>query len=131
MLRLKSFLLALTSLCAFSTLAADTASISQQQLLSLMNAPKSEAFVVLDVRTEEEFNQGHIDGAINISHKDIENKLASLSQYKHTTVVVHCRSGHRAGIAEAILQKNGFSRLRHLDGDMNGWLEANLPTVTK
>ena len=131
MLRLKTFLLALTSLFTLSTLAADTITISQTQLLSLMEAPKSEAFIVLDVRSEKEFNEGHIKGAINISHKDIENKLASIAKYKDATVVVHCRSGRRAGLAETILAKNGFSRLRHLSGDMNGWVEANLPTTTK
>lgn len=131
MLKLKTLLVALITYCSFSATAADTIMMSQQQLLSLMAAPKSEAFVVLDVRSEKEFNQGHIKGAVNVSHDDVENKLASLSKYKDATVIVHCRSGRRAGVAEEILAKNGFGKLRHLNGDMNGWLSNDLPVVTK
>ena len=86
--------------------------------------------VVLDVRTAEEYNTGHVNGAINFSHNTVADKLNLLSQYKDSTVVVYCRSGHRAGIAGNILAKNGFKDLRHLTGDMNGWLEAELPVAT-
>jgi len=131
MLRSKLLLLVATSLLSISTLAADTVKMSQQQLLSLMNAPSSPEFVVLDVRTKKEFDQGHIAGAINISHDKIQENLAKLARYKDKTVVVHCRSGRRAGVAEEILANSGFNKLRHLDGDMNGWNSANLPTVSK
>lgn len=109
--------------------AGDISNISQQQLLSLQHAAKAPAYIVLDVRSAEEFKAGHIQGALNISHNNIEQHLAKLAGYKDKTVIVHCRSGRRAQIAEEILQENGFTQLKHLTGDYNGWHEANLPLV--
>lgn len=130
MLKINALLTLFIVLFSGQLLAADTMKISQQQLLSLLDAPSKQEVVVLDVRSKEEFAQGHIKGAINVSHDKISENLASLNQYKDKMLVVYCRSGRRAGIAEAILTNNGFSQLRHLDGDMNGWQKANLPTVS-
>ncbi len=110
---------------------AQTPSMSQAQLLSLLNAPKSVELLVLDVRSPEEFSDAHIAGAINISYDQLAQQYQQLAKFKDKTVVVYCRSGRRAGIAEALLAEKGFSRLRHLSGDMNGWQAANLPTVSQ
>lgn len=111
--------------------ASDVPVVSQQQLLSLKSAEKTPEFIVLDVRTAKEYQEQHIEDAINISHDQIESKLAMLNQYKDTMVIVHCRSGKRADIAENILVKNGFSQVKHLAGDMNGWLAADLPIISQ
>jgi phage shock protein E len=118
-------LLSVFSLVAF---AEQTATISQQELLTLMATPASKT-VVLDVRTAEEFAEGHIEGAINISHEQINDNLAKIIAFKDQTVVVHCRSGRRAVSAENDLRAAGFSDLRHLDGDIKGWQAADLPLV--
>lgn len=118
-------LLSVFSLLAF---AEQTATISQQELLTLMATPASKT-VVLDVRTAEEFAEGHIQGAINISHDQINDNLAKIIAFKDQTVVVHCRSGRRAVSAENDLRAAGFSDLRHLDGDIKGWQAADLPLV--
>ncbi len=102
--------------------------MSQQTLIKAMKNHSSD-IIILDVRTKAEFDQGHIKGAINMSHNLIEDNIAKLSQYKDKTVVVHCRSGRRAGVAEHILADNGFTKLRHLEGDMNAWVEAKLPII--
>jgi rhodanese-related sulfurtransferase len=109
--------------------AEQTAKISQQELLSLMAQVNNPNYVVLDVRTAEEFDEGHIAGAINISHDEIEDNIANLALYKDKVVVVHCRSGRRAASAESTLLNNGFKQLRHLDGDMNDWQAKKLPLV--
>lgn len=118
-------LLSVISLLAF---AEQTATISQQELLTLMATPASKT-VVLDVRSAEEFAEGHIQGAINISHDQINDNLAKIIAFKDQTVVVHCRSGRRAVSAENDLRAAGFSDLRHLDGDIKGWQAADLPLV--
>ncbi len=123
-------LLTLSLLFSVHINAADIKTMSAQQLLSIKNAPKAPPIVVLDVRSAEEFADGHIENAINIPHDQIENRLNELSQYKNTLVVVHCRSGRRAQVAESILKANDFSRLHHLKGDFIGWQAAQLP-VTK
>ncbi|WP_206485226.1 rhodanese-like domain-containing protein [Thalassotalea sp. G2M2-11] len=118
--------LCITMLC---NAGQEVKQLSQTQVLSLLNAPKAEPFVILDVRSPEEFAQGHIKGALNISHDQIAQQLNQLEQYKDTIVVVHCRSGRRAQVAESVLLANGFSKLHHLTGDYNGWVAADLPLV--
>lgn len=125
----KIFVLAF-SLFTAMVFAGEAAQISQQELLTALKAPNNN-IVLLDVRSEEEYDQGHVTGAINVSHNVVEENLTQLAQYKDSMVVVYCRSGRRAGIAETILADNGFKNLRHLTGDMNGWLEAKLPVVSK
>lgn len=117
------------AISSFLSAANEVTNISQQQLMSILSAPKSSSYIVLDVRTPEEFAQGHIKGAINISHDQVENNLSKLKKYRDSMVVVHCRSGRRAKSAEAVLSENGFSQLRHLTGDYNGWVNADLPLV--
>ncbi|MGB1199508.1 MAG: rhodanese-like domain-containing protein [Thalassotalea sp.] len=130
---MKQFFTLILSLILLSSavMAAETPQLSQQQLLSMQSAKATSAFVVLDVRSAEEYAQQHISGAINISHTDLADKLAILNQYKEATVVVYCRSGRRAAFAENILMSNGFNNVKHLTGDMNGWLAAELPTVSQ
>ncbi|MDO6428170.1 rhodanese-like domain-containing protein [Thalassotalea sp. 1_MG-2023] len=111
--------------------ANETKTISAQQLLSIANAPKAAPLIILDVRSEQEFNAGHIANAINIPHNEVEKRLNELSMHQDSLIVVHCRSGRRAQIAEAILTKHGFSQLRHLSGDFNGWQADDLPVVTE
>ena len=129
MFTIKNLIALVCSLFSTAIFASETPQISQQALLTALKAPHHN-IIVLDVRTAEEYNNGHIENAINVSHNTVTDKLNQLSQYKDNTVVVHCRSGYRAGIAEQILTENGFKNLRHLTGDMNGWLEAKLPIVT-
>lgn len=128
--------LALISLFSFSVFAAQTPKISQAELMGLLSQQQSEqetksdpTFIVLDVRTPKEFNNGHIKNAINISHNTVTENLSLLEKYKDKMIVVHCRSGRRAISAEKVLQENGFSNVRHLDGDMLGWVRAKLPIV--
>jgi phage shock protein E len=130
MFTIKNLIMLAFSLFTTGVFASETPEISQQELLTALKAPNHN-IVVLDVRTVEEYNNGHVANAINVSHNTVADKLNQLSQYKDSTVVVYCRSGYRAGIASTILAENGFKDLRHLTGDMNGWLEAELPIVIK
>ncbi len=119
-----TFLSALLTSFAF---AHNNDDISQQDLQKIMASANKTSIVLLDVRTPEEYAEGHVPGAINISHNQIKENLNKLIAHKNDTVVVYCRSGHRAGIAKGILAENGFTKLRHLTGDMNGWYAAKLP----
>ena len=128
MFKITKFFTIAFNFIAMSVFASETPQISQQQLLTALKVP-SNNIVVLDVRTEGEYNHGHIADAINVSHDIIEKNIIQLSQYKNSTVVLYCRSGRRVGIAKNILAKNGFKDLRHLTGDMNAWVESKLPVV--
>ncbi len=84
--------------------------------------------LVLDVRTREEYAQGHIPGAINIPHDELPTRLAELPIAKSEEVVVHCHSGRRAQLAEGTLRGSGYSNIRDLKGHWQGWQAARLPT---
>ncbi len=87
-----------------------------------------DAPVILDVRTAAEYAEGHVPGAINISHDELAERLAEIESARDVELVVYCRSGRRAGIAEALLTEQGFTNLEHLEGDMLGWAAAERPT---
>ncbi len=111
-----------------TTLAASAKDITQAQLQQLMKSKKK--VILLDVRTVEEFVDGHIPKALNIPHKELESRLAELSGKQNTQIIIYCRSGRRAEVAKQALVKNGFSHLDHLTGDFNGWTSSNLPMET-
>lgn len=87
-------------------------------------------YLVLDTRSAKEFAEGHIAGAINIPHTEVANKLKQLKE-TNKTIVVHCRSGRRALVAEQALLDAEFTNLKHLEGDMKGWLGQQLPVVSQ
>lgn len=99
--------------------------VSQQELTSRRPGD----FLILDVRTPEEFAAGHVENALNIPHDRLADRLAEIQKYASSPVVVYCESGKRAGMAAETLAQAGFSDLRHLTGDMRAWNEAGLPVV--
>ena len=100
------------------------ADIEQQQLLVMQQ--QKQDFLLLDVRSKEEFEQGHIPGAVNIEHDQLNENIATLMPYTDKPIVVYCRSGRRAGKAIDKLTELGFNQLHHLEGDMQGWQQAKL-----
>jgi rhodanese-related sulfurtransferase len=86
-------------------------------------------FVILDVRTPEEFESGHIEGAININyHSDaFTEDLNKLERSK--TYLVYCRTGRRSGDTVGIMTKQGFKEIYLIDGDIVKWKALDLPVV--
>lgn len=95
----------------------------------LTSIQKGDDLVILDVRSEKEFKAGHVPNSINVAHDEIAEHLDNLAGFKNKKVVVYCRSGRRAGVAELMLLKNGFKNVHHLEGDMNGWKSQAMPIV--
>jgi rhodanese-related sulfurtransferase len=83
--------------------------------------------LVLDVRSPEEYAEGHLPQALNIPHTEIEAQLDRLETYRDRDIVVYCKSGRRAGIALDLLKARGFTRLRHLAGDFTAWTAERRP----
>jgi rhodanese-related sulfurtransferase len=115
-----------TSLAADPAPAADAPRISQADLLARMEK-KDASLVVLDVRTPAEFAAGHVPGARNVSHDQLAAKLPELEPLRDKDVVLYCRSGRRTLLAEDVLRKAGFTKLRHLDGDYLAWEAQQRP----
>ena len=95
---------------------------------SLLSSSKT--VQVLDVRTAREFQQGHIEGAINIDYyaDDFAEQLTALDP--NIEYLVHCRSGVRSSKSLAILESIGVKQLIHLDGGIKAWLASGLPLTT-
>lgn len=106
--------------------AASTPTISGEDLAQRIAA--GDAPLLLDVRTPEEFADGHIPQAINIPYDELADRIGELGiEDPDREIVVYCRSGRRAAEAEATLHHAGFRGVRHLEGDMIGWREAQHP----
>ena len=69
--------------------------------------------VVIDVRTPQEFAQGHVQGALNIDHSVIGQEIGKAAVAKDDTVILYCRSGQRSGKALETLKQMGFSRVEN------------------
>lgn len=81
---------------------------------------QNDAFLV-DVRTPQEFAEGHVPGSVNIPLDEVSNQL---SKFKNkTNIVVFCRSGNRSGQAKTILEQNGFTNVT------NGGTWQNIKTL--
>ena len=87
--------------------------------------------VVLDVRTDGEFNQGHIVNALHIPQKFVPEQLGKLEKYRSRPIITTCRTGQQAATAGNTLRKHGFERVYNLQGGLLAWEGANLPLTKK
>jgi apolipoprotein D and lipocalin family protein len=99
------------------------------EVLSARLAPgaASPAPLVLDVRRAEEFAAGRVPGSRNLPHEQLVADPALLGAPKDAEIVVYCQSGRRANMALEALQKAGYTRLVHLEGDFPGWQSQGRP----
>ena len=75
-----------------------------------------EGYIILDVRTQEEYDQGHIPGAIAISHEEITEKAEDVLPNKDQLILVYCRSGRRSKIAAEALVEMGYTNIKEFGG---------------
>ena len=80
--------------------------------------------LVLDVRTAEEFDAGHVPGALHLPYDEIASREASLPGDHDAEIVVYCRSGRRAAIAAGALREAGYTDVRMLEGHWLAWEAA-------
>ncbi len=102
------------ALFAVYFIAAKSGQISQEEAHKLVK----DGALLMDVRTEQEFSSGHIQGAVNHPVSALEKSAQKLK--KEQTVVVYRRSGARSSRAKRILEKMGFKRVENL-GAMSNW----------
>ncbi len=89
-----------------------------------------EGLVVLDVRTPEEFAEGHLDGAVLVDFydPDFAEQLAALDP--DVPYLVYCRSGNRSGQALGVMEQLGFTSVADVNGGIIAWAGAGLPVAT-
>ena len=88
--------------------------ITAQEAKTIMDT--EEGYVILDTRTREEYDQGHIPGAIQISHDEIMEKAEEVLTDKDQLILVYCRSGRRSKIAAEALAELGYTSIKEFGG---------------
>jgi rhodanese-related sulfurtransferase len=105
---------------------ADSDVISAQEAAALQIDKKA---VIVDVREDDEWNAGHIAGAIHIPLKQLNAQLSELQPYKDKTIITQCQSGKRSAKALEQLKSAGFSTVYSMDGGIQAWSQQGLITV--
>ena len=77
---------------------------------------REEGYIILDTRTQAEYDEGHIPGAIVISHDEITEKAEQLLPNKDQLLLVYCRSGRRSKLAAEALVKLGYTNIKEFGG---------------
>lgn len=98
--------------------------------LDFKNLMVADSTLIIDVRTPEEYQESHIQGAINIDWKNQDEFTAkSSSLNKARTILVYCHSGHRSNLATQYLRDQGFEKLYNLETGIVGWKAENFAVV--
>ena len=93
--------------------------ISAEEAYRLINDDKE--IIIIDVRTKEEYDDGHIPGAKLVPVNILPLKLEELGIYKDKPILVYCASGGRSPKAVTILVKNEFKNIYHLSRGISSW----------
>lgn len=122
---MKHLILTLLSLLPLALFAADKVTHVEADAAAKLIAEGK--VTIVDVRTADEFKEGHIKDAknIDITEKDFDAKLGELDKSK--PVLVHCQAGGRSTRSLPSFEKLGFTQVYHLDGGFNGWTKAGKP----
>jgi rhodanese-related sulfurtransferase len=89
----------------------------------------NEGALLLDVRTQAEFDAGHILDARHVPQDQLASSAETLKKYKDKVVIACCESGMRSGAAARVLQAQGFTKVVNLKGGLQAWRGENLPLV--
>lgn len=88
--------------------------ITAQQAKEIMDT--QQGYIILDTRTQEEYEESHIPGAILIPHDEILEKAESILTDKNQLLLVYCRSGRRSKLASEDLVKLGYTNIKEFGG---------------
>lgn len=114
-------------------LACEEPTSTQEQVATIAPAAfaekmQEEGVVLLDVRTEEEFKEGHLEGAMQYDYYETESFKSYLEGLdKSKTYMIYCRSGGRSGTTLDMMAQMGFDKVYNLDGGINAWKAAAMP----
>ena len=120
-----SVLMGLIYLFAWNERTKGGKPITAHELIAMMNADTA---VLVDVRPANEFQAGHIHGAINIPHNKVEGRMAELEKSRNKILVMADNMGQHAGSAGRKFTKEGYN-VRRLSGGMGEWKAQSMPVV--
>lgn len=88
-----------------------------------------EKLLLVDVREDNEWANGHIPGAVHLGRGVIERDIEQRVPDTGTKLILYCGGGFRSALVADNLQKMGYHNVESMDGGWRGWLEAGLPTA--
>lgn len=100
-------------------------------ILSLDIYAKDTDVLIIDVRTEAEWNTGYLENAIHIPLDTIEKNITLTEPDKNKEIYLYCRSGNRSGKATSILQNLGYKNVTNIGGIKTASKNLSIPIVTK
>ena len=87
-----------------------------------------EKFLLVDVREDNEWEKGHLPGAVHMGRGVIERDIETKVPEASTKMILYCGGGFRSALVADNLQKMGYTNVESMDGGWRGWVEAGLPT---
>ena len=87
-----------------------------------------ENLILIDVREDNEWAQGHLPGALHLGKGIIERDIEQRAPQTDAKLVLYCGGGFRSALAAENLQKMGYTNVESMDGGWRGWCDAGLPT---
>ena len=113
---------------SFEKLVADAkkniTEISPQEAAAKL---QSGGAVIIDVRDKDEWDEGHIPGAMHMSRGTIELDIEGKVPAPNAMIICHCGGGGRGALATESLQKMGYKNVRNMSGGFKAWKAASLP----
>ena len=100
-------------------------------ILSLGIYAKDKDVLIIDVRTEAEWDSGYLENAIHIPVDTIEKNITLTEPDKSKEIYLYCRSGNRSGKATSILQSLGYKNVTNIGGIQSASANLSIPIVTK
>jgi hydroxyacylglutathione hydrolase len=104
-------------------------SLPQMDVFTLSDRLSRNGLQVLDVREDDEYDEGHIEVAKNLSFKRIPTQLESLALNKEKPLAITCATGKRSSTAASLLLREGFNEIYNVTGGMAAWESAGFDTV--
>ncbi len=84
---------------------------------------------ILDVRTQSEYNEGHLENAVLIPVNELESRVDEILQYRDSEIIVYCKAGGRSAQASSILDSNNFTKVFNVLGGITAWESAGYPII--
>lgn len=88
-----------------------------------------ERFLLVDVREDNEWANGHLPGAVHLGKGIIERDIEQQVPDTGAKLILYCGGGFRSALAGDNLQKMGYTNVESMDGGWKGWVQAGLPTA--
>ena len=87
-----------------------------------------EEFLLVDVREDNEWEKGHVPGAVHLGRGVIERDIETQVPDTSTKMILYCGGGFRSALVADNLQKMGYTNVESMDGGWKGWVAEGLPT---